>query len=762
MAKPDGDHAEVLRSGRWKEAVQAYLAAISYLDAQIGRVLDVLEQSEYRNNTMICLWGDHGWHLGEKEHWRKFALWEEATRVPFIWVVPGVTPAGAVCDSPVDLMSVYPTLCGLAGIPVPGSVEGTGIEQLLRDPKAEWSGAALTTFGRGNHAVRDSRWRYIRYADGSEELYDHEADPYEWTNLASRSDLGSVKQKLSGYLPQREAEGVKRVGGGAAAGKKKTGAKKKASESSKSGAGQAAAGGSVAAMLTSAGAGRTVASTDTSTTAQAVTDNRPNILWLIVEDMSADFSCYGQRDIQTPHVDALAASGTRFSRAFVTAPICSICRSALITGCYQTSLGAQNHRSNVVGHEIRLPPGVRLVPELFREAGYHVNNLTVEAFLRTEEDVRRNSRAVVAKTDYNFVWSAEQTYDREHWLKRLPGQPFFVQVQLHGGKYRGQGNEREWPLRAGRELGFTTPESGLHLPAWLPEDPVIVEDWAQYLDTVRWTDMEVGRVVARLRELGELERTVIFFMTDHGISHVRAKQFLYDSGTHVPLIVSGPGIVSGQLREDVVEHIDVAAASLGLAGIAQPPAMQARNILSTDYKPRQYVFAARDRADETVDLIRSVRDERWKYIWNGFPNRPYLQPNRYKDSKPILQAMRRQHAAGQLTPEQALIMAETRPVEELYDTAADPWEFRNLAGVPEHAERLRTMRGALLTWQEATGDACAPESAEIYAVEVAAARGGRGADNAVFDRNVELMKRWREERPALSRPGEGVGASASP
>ena len=479
---------------------------------------------------------------------------------------------------------------------------------------------------------------------------------------------------------------------------------------------------------------------------------RPNVLWIIVEDMSADFSCYGQRDIETPNVDALAAGGVRFSRAFVTAPICSICRSALITGRYQTSIGAQNHRSNVAGHEIRLPAGVRLVPELFREAGYHVNNLTVEAFLRSASDVGKDARVGIAKTDYNFVWESKLAYDENHWLARKSDQPFFVQVQLHGGKHRGQGNGREWPVRVRRELGFTTPEAGLHLPPWLPEDAVIVEDWAQYLDTVRWTDREVGRVVARLKELGELERTVIFFMTDHGISHVRAKQFLYDSGTHVPLIVAGPGIGAGVVREDVVEHIDVAAASLGVAGIGQPAWMLAKDILHVDYKPRQYVFAARDRADETVDLIRSVRDERWKYIWNGFPNRPYLQPNRYKDSKPILQAMRRLHAAGGLSAEQSLIMAESRPVEELYDTVADPWEFRNLAGVVEHQERLREMRAALVDWQESTGDLCEPESAEIYEVEVAAARGGRGADAEVYNRNVELMRKWRTERPMSGRP----------
>ncbi len=213
MAKAFGDHAAVIESGRWKEAVQAYLAAISYLDGQVGRVLDALEKSPQRDNTIICLWGDHGWHLGEKEHWRKFALWEETTRAPFIWVVPGVTKAGGVCKAPVDFMSVYPTLCDLAGIAKPAHVTGPNIRPLLADPAAAWPHAALTTFGRGNHAVRTDRWRYIRYADGGEELYDHNADPYEWTNLAAKPEHAELKAELAKNFPAANSEAPDRKKG---------------------------------------------------------------------------------------------------------------------------------------------------------------------------------------------------------------------------------------------------------------------------------------------------------------------------------------------------------------------------------------------------------------------------------------------------------------------------------------------------------------------------------------------------------------------
>jgi arylsulfatase A-like enzyme len=212
MAKPDGDHAAMVKSGRWKEAVQAYLAAIAYCDAQIGRLLDAYEQSPHRANTMLVLWGDHGWHLGEKEHWRKFALWEESTRMPYIWVVPGVTPAGGVCDRTVDLMSVYPTLCSLAGVAKPSHVEGEDLKPLLRDPKASWTKPAITTFLRNNHGVRTDRWRYIHYADGGEELYDHDADEYEWKNLASDPQFADVKKQLGELLPKTNIAELPRTG----------------------------------------------------------------------------------------------------------------------------------------------------------------------------------------------------------------------------------------------------------------------------------------------------------------------------------------------------------------------------------------------------------------------------------------------------------------------------------------------------------------------------------------------------------------------
>lgn len=415
----------------------------------------------------------------------------------------------------------------------------------------------------------------------------------------------------------------------------------------------------------------------------------PNILWIIVEDMSPHFHCYGESLIESSHVDRLAADGVRFTRAFTTGPVCSASRSALITGMYQTSIGAHHHRSSRGSEKIHLPEHIRLVPELLRQAGYFTCN---------RQGIDDPPRA--GKTDYNFVWS-ESVYDGIDWSERPAGKPFFAQVQLPGGKLRDSPN---WPQRAASVLGSLTDPAVVRLPPYLPDDPVIRSDWAAYLDAVRFTDYQVGRIVDRLRQENLADNTVVFFFSDHGISHIRAKQFLYDAGIHIPLIAAGPGIGAGEIRDDLIEHIDIAAATLAVAGVEIPPYMQGRNFLAHDYQPRRYVHAARDRCDETVDRIRAVRTERFKYIRNFYPDRPYLQPNAYKDNKLIVQTMRRLYAAGRLDAAQSLIMADQRPAEELYDLENDPHEIRNLAADPKYLPTLIELRGELAHWISTTGD----------------------------------------------------------
>jgi arylsulfatase A-like enzyme len=456
---------------------------------------------------------------------------------------------------------------------------------------------------------------------------------------------------------------------------------------------------------------------------------RPNVLWIVVDDMSANLSCYGETSITTPHLDRLAAEGVRYTRAFVTAPVCSPCRSALITGMYQTTIGAHHHRSGRGELKLRLPEGVEPLPALFQRAGYYT----------CIGDGRAEGKRQ-AKTDYNFEWDPAHYHGRD-WSGRAPGQPFFAQVQLPGGKLRdGQGWRK---LAEAFGARATRPEAVRGLPPYYPPDPEILRDWAAYLDAVRQTDAAVGRVLDRLRTEGLLEQTLVVFLTDHGISHARGKQFLYDEGTHVPLLLRGPGLPAGAVRDELVEHIDVAALSLGFAGLPLPAAMQGRNLLAPDHTPREAVFAARDRCDETVDRLRSVRTADYLYIRNFHPLRPHLQPNRYKDHKPGVRRLHELHTAGAL-PELStrLLFAPVRPPEELYRWQEDRWQVTNLVGEPAHQTALQDLRGRLDRWMVETRDPGA-EAPAHYESEMGAYLGPR--PDPEVQRNIALMKRWAAE-----------------
>jgi len=210
VAKPDGDHKFIVESDQWRKAIQGYLASNTFTDGQIGRLIDALNKSKYKDNTIIVLFGDHGWHLGEKEHWRKFALWEEATRVPFIIVAPGLSKANTAVNRTVSLMDIYPTLIDLCKLPSKSGLEGNSIVPLLKNPEASWNHPSVTTHGLGNHSVRNERYRYIVYEDGTEELYDHDTDPQEWKNLANDQKYAGVKKELIVFLPKVNAPNAPR------------------------------------------------------------------------------------------------------------------------------------------------------------------------------------------------------------------------------------------------------------------------------------------------------------------------------------------------------------------------------------------------------------------------------------------------------------------------------------------------------------------------------------------------------------------------
>lgn len=485
-------------------------------------------------------------------------------------------------------------------------------------------------------------------------------------------------------------------------------------------------------------------------TGVAAQSTRPNILWFVVDDMSANFSCYGEKTVQTPHVDRLAREGVRFANAFITAPVCSPCRSALITGMYQTSIGAHHHRSGRGVEKIHLPEGVAPVPALFQKAGYHT--CIGSGLLNAGRDGKKakagkagkgGKGAGLGKTDYNFEYDPA-IYNGADWSTRKPGQPFFMQVQLAGGKLRGGTDESAQALsrRAAVEFGAAVKPEEVTLPPYYPRDPVLLRDWAAYLDAVRFTDQHVGEVIARLEKEGILDQTLVVFMTDHGISHARGKQFLYQEGTHIPLVVRGPGMTPGAVREDLVMQIDMPAFSLAAAGLPVPEKMQGRDIFAKDYVKRDAIFAARDRCDETVERIRSVRTSRFLYIRNFYPARPHLQPNAYKDGKSIVQTLRALHAAGKLDPlAEKLLFSPTRPEEELYEWTTDTWQINNLAAEPAHAETLKQLRSRLDEWMRDTGDQ-GPESMARYDSDMVEYL---GKGNPEVERNIALMKKWAAE-----------------
>jgi len=422
--------------------------------------------------------------------------------------------------------------------------------------------------------------------------------------------------------------------------------------------------------------------------------DRPNILWILSEDISPDLSCYGAETVQTPNLDMLARQGIRFDNAFTTAPVCSPSRSAMITGMYQTSIGAHHHRSHRTDG-LSLPEPVRLITDYFREAGYFTANVTTAA-----EGVQGSG-----KTDFNFQF--KNAFDGSDWNERKPGQPFFAQLSINM-THRGEHwkNVRE-------KLENPIDPDKVKLPPYYPDHPIAREDWATYLNSIQVMDGYIGKILKRLDDEALTNNTVVIFIGDNGQCHVRGKQWLYDGGIHIPLIIRWPGkLKAGQVCDYLISAIDISATVLKIAGIEPPRYMQGQVFLEADavgaWKPvnkRDYIIAARDRCDETIDHIRCVRTKQYKYIRNFMPERPYTQLNRYKESSyPMLNLMKELNAQGKLTRVQAIFMAPRKPDEELYDIQSDPYEINNLATSPKYKKTLKKMRTILDKWIKDTGD----------------------------------------------------------
>jgi len=410
--------------------------------------------------------------------------------------------------------------------------------------------------------------------------------------------------------------------------------------------------------------------------------SRPNLLWIVADDLGLELGCYGEPHVSTPNLDRLASEGVLFKRAFATSPVCSSSRSAYITGMYQTSIGAHHHRA--IDAFPDLPEPVLPLPQILKAAGYHTTNQASELAPR-----RR------AKTDFNFNYEAGDLFSGEHYREAAPGQPFFAQIQIYP-PHRPFPRDPVEPERL----------EGLVLPPYYPEHPLIRRDWAAYLLGVEELDRAVGAALDALEESGQAGNTIVVFFGDHGRPHLRDKQWLYEGGLATPLIVRWPGrLPAGEVRDEMVSLIDLAPTCLEWIGEPVPEWMQGRSFADPGRGGRAFIFGARDRCGDAEDRIRSVRDERFKYIRNFFPDRPYLQTSVYKEmGYPAIHVLRHLHARDELDETAALLLAEVRPGEELYDLEADPHEIRNLAADPAHRETLEAMRARIDAWIEETGD----------------------------------------------------------
>lgn len=404
-------------------------------------------------------------------------------------------------------------------------------------------------------------------------------------------------------------------------------------------------------------------------------NEQPNILWIVSEDNSPFIGAYGDTFATTPHIDHLATEGVLYENAFATAPVCAPSRSTLITGLYSTAMGTQHMRSSYPVPEI-----IKFFPRYLREAGYYTSNN--------------------AKKDYNTVDQPEawdESSNRATYKNRKSGQPFFAVFNLH--------DSHESSLHQPVENLRHDPKE-VPVPPYHPRTPEVEHDWAQYYDKMEMMDTKVGEILKDLEEAGLADNTIVFYYSDHGGVLGRSKRFMYESGLHIPLIIRFPEkyqhLASGNpgtKTDRLVDFTDFAPTILSLAGISIPDYMQGNAFLGDQQSaPRQYAYAFRGRMDERIDMVRSVRDKKYRYIRNYMPHKIYAQYIEYLWRAPSMQSWEEAYRAGELNEMQSAFW-QSKAVEELYDTEADPHNIHNLAEDPKYSKELSRLRDANRQWQ---------------------------------------------------------------
>jgi len=434
-------------------------------------------------------------------------------------------------------------------------------------------------------------------------------------------------------------------------------------------------------------------------------EKRPNILWISAEDISPHFGCFGDPNAITPSIDALAETGVRYKRCFTTAGVCAPCRSGIITGCYQTTLGTHHMRCKAI-----LPDHIKPFPVYLREAGYYCTN---------------NS-----KTDYQFKHPKE-TWDesgkKAHWKKRKDkSQPFFAVFNFAGCHESGIATDSKYESVT-KDLTDDQRQDPdqLTLPPYYPDTPIVREDWKRNYELITAMDAWAGKLIQELKDENVYDDTIIFFWSDHGVGLPRAKRWLYDSGTHIPLIVRIPEKyrvdsqgIPGTDSTQLISSIDFAPTVLNLANVELKDHIQGRAFAGKNLtERRKYVYGARDRMDERYDIIRMVRSPNYKYIRNYEPFKPYYQFMNTPEKGATMKELRRLHAEDGLDENAATFMADEKPAEELYAVKFDPHELNNLADNPAYKEVLQTMRKAHLQWVTETRDIGLIPESEIERLE---------------------------------------------
>lgn len=419
---------------------------------------------------------------------------------------------------------------------------------------------------------------------------------------------------------------------------------------------------------------------------------KPNILWLVAEDLSAIIPPFGDNTVATPNLTRLADEGIRYTQVYSSSGVCAPSRAAIATGMYQNRIGAQHMRTTniadfgvegIVPYEAVPPAYVKMHSQYFREAGYYASNN--------------------AKEDYQFrktVTAWNDSSRSAHWRNRAEGQPFFSVFNF------GITHESQVWAQAGNPL-LVDENLEVPIPPYLPDSEIGRKDVRQVYSNIVAMDLQVGEILNQLEEDGLLDSTIIFWYSDHGGPLPRQKRLLYDSGIHLPLIIRFPDQYrAGEIDDQLISFVDFKSTILSLAGIEPPTYVDGRAFLG-EYAAstsRDYVHAAADRFDSEYDTIRAVRDKRFKYLRNFNPEKPYYLPLTYREQMPVMQELLRMRDAGQLNETQAQWFRTSKEEEELFDTENDPYELNNLAGDTSYAEKLAELRNELDSWMSYIDD----------------------------------------------------------